>query len=547
MKASDLFVRALEAEGVEYVFAIPGEENLDLLEALRGSRSIKLVVTRHEQGAGFMAATYGRLTGKAGVCLSTLGPGATNLVTAAAYAQLGAMPIVMITGQKPIKSSKQGQFQIIDVVDMMRPLTKFTKTVVSGDTIPARIREAFRLAQEERPGATHLELPEDIAREHSSMPVLEPSLTRRPIAEDKAICRGVEAIRNARKPLIVVGAGANRKLTSKMLRQFIEKLGIPAITTQMGKGVVDETGPHFLGNTALSDGDFVHRAIGAADLIINVGHDVVEKPPFFMQPGGATVVHVNFNSAQVDPVYFPQIELVGDIANSLWQLKERLEPQEHWSFADFHRVRDALQAHIAEGERDDRFPILPPRLVREIRKVMPDDGTIALDNGMYKIWFARNYPATHPNTVLLDNALASMGAGLPSAMAAKMVHPDRRVMAVCGDGGFMMNSQELETAVRLRLDLVVLILRDDGYGMIKWKQKQMDFHDFGLDFQNPDFVAYAKAYGAQGHRVESTEGLGPLVEECYAAGGVHVIDLQVDYSDNDRVLNQEIRELSRKV
>ncbi|HAD46895.1 MAG TPA: acetolactate synthase large subunit, partial [Alcanivorax sp.] len=266
MKASDLFVRALEAEGVEYVFAIPGEENLDLLEALRGSRSIKLVVTRHEQGAGFMAATYGRLTGKAGVCLSTLGPGATNLVTAAAYAQLGAMPIVMITGQKPIKSSKQGQFQIIDVVDMMRPLTKFTKTVVSGDTIPARIREAFRLAQEERPGATHLELPEDIAREHSSMPVLEPSLTRRPIAEDKAICRGVEAIRNARKPLIVVGAGANRKLTSKMLRQFIEKLGIPAITTQMGKGVVDETGPHFLGNTALSDGDFVHRAIGAADL-----------------------------------------------------------------------------------------------------------------------------------------------------------------------------------------------------------------------------------------------------------------------------------------
>ena len=342
--------------------------------------------------------------------------------------------------------------------------------------------------------------------------------------------------------------GHERKLSRDELYASIgEKLGIPAITTQMGKGVVDETGPHFLGNTALSDGDFVHRAIGAADLIINVGHDVVEKPPFFMQPGGATVVHVNFNSAQVDPVYFPQIELVGDIANSLWQLKERLEPQEHWSFADFHRVRDALQAHIAEGERDDRFPILPPRLVREIRKVMPDDGTIALDNGMYKIWFARNYPATHPNTVLLDNALASMGAGLPSAMAAKMVHPDRRVMAVCGDGGFMMNSQELETAVRLRLDLVVLILRDDGYGMIKWKQKQMDFHDFGLDFQNPDFVAYAKSYGAQGHRVESTEGLGPLVEECYAAGGVHVIDLQVDYSDNDRVLNQEIRELSRKV
>ena len=546
MKASDLFVRALEAEGVEHVFAIPGEENLDLLESLRGS-NIKLVITRHEQAAGFMASTYGRLTGKAGVCMSTLGPGATNLVTAAAYAQLGAMPMVMITGQKPIKTSKQGQFQIIDVVDMMRPLTKFTKQVVSGDSIPTRIRESFRLAQEERPGATHLELPEDIAREHSTMPVTEPSATRRPIAEDKAICKAIEAITGARKPLLLAGAGANRKLTSKMLRQFVEKLGIPVITTQMGKGVVNETGPHFLGNTALSDGDFVHRAIDQADLIINVGHDVVEKPPFFMRPGGAEVVHINFNSAQVDPVYFPQIEVVGDIANSLWQLKERLDPQEHWSFSDFHRIRDALQKHINEGIQDDSFPIRPQRLVDEIRKVMPEDGILTLDNGMYKIWFARNYPATKPNTVLLDNALATMGAGLPSGMAAKMVHPDRRVMAIVGDGGFMMNSQELETAVRLKLDIVVLILRDDGYGMIKWKQKQMDFHDFGLDFQNPDFVDYARAYGAHGHRVESTAGLGPLVEECYQQGGVHVIDCMVDYRDNSRILNREIRELSSKL
>ena len=546
MKASDLFVRALEAEGVEHVFAIPGEENLDLLESLRGSK-IKLVITRHEQAAGFMASTYGRLTGKAGVCMSTLGPGATNFVTAAAYAQLGAMPMVMITGQKPIKTSKQGQFQIIDVVDMMRPLTKFTKQVVSGDSIPTRIREAFRLAQEERPGATHLELPEDIAREHSTMPVTEPSATRRPIAEDKAICKAIEAIQGARKPLLLAGAGANRKLTSKMLRQFVEKLGIPVITTQMGKGVVDETGPHFLGNTALSDGDFVHRAIDQADLIINVGHDVVEKPPFFMRPGGAEVVHINFNSAQVDPVYFPQIEVVGDIANSLWQLKERLDPQEHWSFSDFHRIRDALQKHIREGIQDDSFPIRPQRLVDEIRKIMPEDGILTLDNGMYKIWFARNYPATKPNTVLLDNALATMGAGLPSGMAAKMVNPDRRVMAIVGDGGFMMNSQELETAVRLKLDLVVLILRDDGYGMIKWKQNDMDFQDFGLDFGNPDFVDYARSYGAYGHRVESTAGLAPLVEECYQTGGVHVIDCRVNYTDNNRILNQEIRELSSKL
>nr|WP_277608435.1 acetolactate synthase large subunit [Microbulbifer elongatus] len=546
VKASDLFVRALEAEGVEFVFGIPGEENLDLLESLRGSK-INLVIGRHEQAAGFMAATYGRLTGNAGVCLSTLGPGATNLVTAAAYAQLGAMPMVMVTGQKPIKSSKQGQFQIIDIVDMMQPLTKFTKVIVSGDNVPAHVREAFRHAEEERPGATHIELPEDIAREHSTMPVLEPSYTRRPIAEEKAVCQAAQAIAAARKPLLLIGAGANRKLTAKMLRELVMKLGIPVVTTQMGKGVIDEASAHFVGNTALSDGDFVHRAIDQADLIINVGHDVVEKPPFFMRPGGPAVVHINFSSAQVDPVYFPQIEVVGDIANSLWQLKEELEPQEHWSFADAHRIRNALQAHILEGAQDDSFPIKPQRLVKEVRDAVPEDGIIALDNGMYKIWFARNYQAHAPNTVLLDNALATMGAGLPSAMAAKLVHPERKVLAICGDGGFMMNSQELETAVRLKLDLVILLLRDDGYGMIKWKQAQMDFHDFGLDFGNPDFVAYAQAYGASGHRIDTTAELRPTIERCMQEGGVHLIDIPMDYSDNDRILNREIRELSRKV
>ncbi|MCW8128045.1 acetolactate synthase large subunit [Microbulbifer halophilus] len=546
MKASDLFVRALEAEGVEYVFAIPGEENLDLLESLRGSR-INLVVTRHEQAAGFMAATYGRLTGRSGVCLSTLGPGATNLVTAAAYAQLGAMPMVMVTGQKPIKSSKQGQFQIIDIVDMMQPLTKFTRTIISGDNVPAHVREAFRQSQEERPGAAHLELPEDIACELSTMPVLEPSYTRRPIAEEKAIRQAAEAIKAACRPLLLIGAGGNRKLTAKMLREFVEKLGIPAVTTQMGKGVIDESGPHFIGNTALSDHDFVHRAIDQADLIINVGHDVVEKPPFFMRPGGAEVVHINFSSAQVDPVYFPQIEVVGDIANSLWQLKERLEPQEQWSFAKAHRIRDALQKHIHEGNGDGSFPIRPQRLVKEIRDVMPEKGILALDNGMYKLWFARNYPAHSSNSILLDNALATMGAGLPSAMAAKLVFPERQVVAICGDGGFMMNSQELETAVRLKQDLVILLLRDDSYGMIKWKQKQMEFLDFGLDFGNPDFVAYAESYGAHGHRIAATAELKPLIERCWQQGGVHLIDVPINYSDNDRILNREIRELADKL
>lgn len=543
MKASDLFIKALEEEGVEFIFGIPGEENLDFLDSLSRS-SLKLVLTRHEQAAGFMAATYGRLTGKAGVCLSTLGPGATNFVTAAAYANLGGMPMLMITGQKPVKSSKQGQFQIVDIVDMMRPLTKYTRQIVSGSNIPPRVREAFRLAVEERPGAVHLELPEDIASEQCVDRPIPASLVRRPLAEEKAIKAAEEKILSAVDPIMVIGAAANRKTTCRMLHRFVERTGIPFVTTQMGKGVIDENHPKCIGNAALSSGDFVHRALEQADVIINIGHDVIEKPPFFMSPGGVEVIHINFFSASVDRVYFPQIEVVGDIANSIWQLCDRIEPQEQWNFSFFERVKAAGVAHEQEGTEDDRFPIYPQRLVADVRKVMPKNGIIALDNGVYKIWFARNYRAHEPNTVLLDNALATMGAGLPSAMAAHLVYPDRRVMAICGDGGFMMNSQELETAVRMKMNLVILILRDDAYGMIKWKQANMGFADYGLDFGNPDFVKYAESYGANGHRVESAESLAPLMEQCYVQGGVHLIDVPCDYSENDRILNHEIREKS---
>lgn len=547
MKASDLFVNALEAEGVEYIFGIPGEENLDLLDSLRNSK-IQLILTRHEQAAGFMAATYGRLTGRAGVCLSTLGPGATNFVTAAAYGQLGALPMLMITGQKPIKSSKQGKFQIVDVVEMMKPLTKYTQQIVGGDNIPSRVHEAFRLAEEERPGATHLELPEDIARDETDADLLPTRHVRRPIAEQKSIHQAVEALQKAKHPLLLIGAGANRKQTAKMLRDFVDEFQIPFFSTQMGKGVLDERDPLFLGNAALSDGDFLHRAIAHSDLILNVGHDVVEKPPFFMHvDDGRTVIHVNFRTAEVDPVYFPQVEVVGDIANSVWQITQALTAQEQWDFKYFLQIRERVEAHLLEGADDPRFPIYPQRLVADIRKVMPDDGIIALDNGVYKIWFARNYRAHLSNTVLLDNALATMGAGLPSALAAQVVFPERRVMAICGDGGFLMNSAEMETAVRLKLNLIVLILRDNAYGMIKWKQSNMGFPNWGLDFGNPDFVKYAQSYGAHGHRVASAEGLAPLLERCYQAGGVHLVETPMDYSENDRILNHEIKELSAKL
>ncbi|MFT3764856.1 MAG: acetolactate synthase large subunit [Minicystis sp.] len=546
MKASDLFIKALAAEGVKTIFGLPGEENLDLLESLRTS-GIQLVVTRHEQAAGFMAATWGRLTGQAGVCLSTLGPGATNLVTAAAYAQLGAMPMLMITGQKPIRASKQGQFQMVDVVDMMRPLTKYTRSIVSADAIPARVREAFRLAQEERPGAVHLELPEDIARDSSEAAPIAPSPARRPIADEKAVARAVEAIQSARRPLLMIGAGANRKRTAEMLRALVDRAGIPFSSTQMGKGVVDESHPLWLGCAALSEGDLVHRAVAESDCIINVGHDVTEKPPFVMRSADRTVIHLDFSSAAVAPVYFPQIEVTGDIANAVWRIAEGLIPQPHWDFALFDRVREALAGHLEKGTGDDRFPIHPPRLVAEVRRALPDDGIVCLDNGMYKLWFARYYRCRRPNTLLLDNALATMGAGLPSAIAAKIVHPRRKVIAVCGDGGFLMNSQEMETAVRLGLDLTVIVVRDGGYGMIRWKQGEMSLPSFGMDLGNPDFVRYAEAYGAHGHRPESAAELGPTLARCLESRGVHLIDLPIDYSENTRILGEEIADLGAEL
>ena len=547
MKASDLFVKALETEGVEYVFGIPGEENLDFLDSLSSSKKIKLILTRHEQAAGFMAATYGRFTGKTGVCLSTLGPGATNFVTAAAYAQLGGMPMMMLTGQKPVKMSKQGRFQILDVVDMMGPITKYTHQIVAGDNIPSRVREAFRLAEDEKPGAVHLELPEDIADEQTDTSPIEPKRARRPAAEVKAINAAVEAISSAKAPILVIGAGANRKLTGRMLTSMVDTFGIPFVTTQLGKGVVDEEHALFMGNAALSAGDFVHRVIEASDLIINVGHDVIEKPPFFMTEGGAQVIHVSFNRAEVDPVYFPQIEVIGDIGNAIWQINESLKPSSKWDFSRMLEIKVHQDKNLQEGQDDDRFPILPQRLVRETRKAMPRDGIICLDNGVYKIWYARNYPANEPNTVLLDNALATMGAGLPSAMGACLVHPDKKVMAICGDGGFMMNSQELETAVRLGLNLTVLILNDSAYGMIRWKQANMGLKDWGLEYNNPDFVMYAESYGAKGYRVTSAQNLTETFETCLSEPGVHLIDCPVDYSENDEILNKRIQEISAKL
>ncbi|HHL39757.1 MAG TPA: acetolactate synthase large subunit [Deltaproteobacteria bacterium] len=541
-KASDLFVRSLEEEGVRFVFGIAGEENLDFLESLRKSGKIRFVVTRHEQAAAFMAATCGRLTGRAGVVLSTLGPGAANLVTGVAYAQLGGMPLVVITGQKPIKKSKQGLFQIVNVIGMMSPLTKASHLVTSAAMVPSLVRRAFKLAEEERPGAVHLELPEDVASETTAGErVLARTVVRRPAPDPKAVDDAARLVERSRRPLILIAAAANRKLVRRQLSELIEGTGIPFFTTQMGKGVISEDSPLWLGTAALTEGDYLHCAIDRADLIISIGHDVTEKPPAIMGHGARKVIHINFYSAVVDDVYCPTIELVGDISHSIYALRRRLRVSPRWDFAYFRKIIDHMRLQIGERADDGSFPVKPQRLVADLRSVVPRDGIVTLDNGVYKIWMARNYPAYERNTVLLDNALATMGAGLPSAIAAKLVHPERAVVALCGDGGFMMNSQEMETAVRLGLDLTVLVVNDNGYGMVKWKQQAMGLENFGLDYTNPDFVRYAESYGARGHRVERTEDLAGILRECMGSGGVHLVECPVDYSENHRVLTEELR------
>ena len=539
VKASDLLVAALENEGVDRIFGIPGEENLDVVESLRKS-SIQLVLTRHEQAAAFMAATHGRLTGKPGVCLTTLGPGALNLTTGAAYAQLGAMPMIMITGQKGILSSRQAQFQIVDIVGVMRPLTKLSRQIVSPATIPTTVREAFRVAQEERPGTVHLELPEDIAAATTEDDrLIPPHPVELPLASEAAVERAAQLIMKAERPLVMLGAAASRPRSSSDLARFVLRTRIPYFTTQMGKGTVPGGTELYMGTAALSERDYVHEAIDRADLIITIGHDTVEKPPFIMGATGPQVIHIGYQPASVEQVYFPQTEVIGDLGPSLRLLADRLDGKIPNAQA-LLPLREGILSRVAACATDDR--LIPQRLVHDIREVMPPDGILALDNGMYKIWFARNYRTRVANTLLLDNALATMGAGLPSAIMAALLYPTRRVMAVCGDGGFMMNSQELETAVRLKLNLVVLVIEDHAFGMIRWKQAVDHFADFGMTFGNPDFVKYAEAYGAKGTRVETVGELRPALEAAFAGGGVHLLAVPIDYSENKRVLVDELRE-----
>jgi acetolactate synthase-1/2/3 large subunit len=423
----------------------------------------------------------------------------------------------------------------------MTPLTKMTRQIVSPATIPSIVREAFRVAQQERLGPVHLELPEDIAAaETTAIDPIPLHPIEIPVAHARALDRAAELIVKAQRPLIMLGAAASRPHLADALTDFVRRLQIPFFNTQMGKGSVAGGSGLYMGTAALSERDYVHDAIDRADLIIAIGHDTVEKPPFFMGPQGPMVLHIGYLPATVEEVFFPNAEVVGDVGPSLTLLADRLGGRLPNAPA-LLGLRETILAHITDRAEESRYPLTPQRIVHDVRQVMPEDGIVCLDNGMYKIWFARNYRTAVANTLLLDNALATMGAGLPSAMMAALLHPDRRVMAVCGDGGFMMNAQELETAVRLGVNLVVLILQDNAYGMIRWKQGVDGFPDYGMTFGNPDFVAYAHAYGAKGSRVEHADGLSAALETAFAEGGVHIVAVPVDYSENMRVLVEELR------
>jgi len=535
VKASDLFVACLAEEGVTHVFGVPGEENLDLVDSLRTS-AIEFVVTRHEQHAAFMAATFGRLTGRAGVCLSTLGPGATNLLTGIAHAQLGGMPLVAITGQKPLHHNWQGNFQLVDVVGCFEPLTKWNQSIATGDAIPRFVRYAFKVAEGERPGAVHLELPEDVAAEDVPDGAPQKRVTvRRPTADETALDEAAALIRAATRPVLIVSAGANRKRVGRQLRAFVEATGIGAVATQTGKGVLPDDHERSLFSLGIHKKDGAHVAIERADLVICVGYDIVEYPAHvWNEQHDKQILHVDFTEAEPDQSYDPACELVGDIAASLEGLSARLADVD---FADDEqrRLRAILDRTLHPTTCAECVPVSYERVVHDVRAVMDRHDIVSLDNTIAKLWFARGYATYDENTLLLDNALATMGAGLAAGMTAKLLNPERRVLVVAGDGGFMMNSQDLETAVRLGLDLVVVILRDDAYGFIRWKQKQDDFPDFGLRFGNPDFVKYAEAYGARGLRLDEGDSLAEVLRQAFELRGVVLVECPVDDTENDRL------------
>lgn len=529
MNGAEAFVARLEAHGVDTIFGLPGEENLAFVEALSSS-SIELVVTRHEQHAAFMAAAHGRLTGRPGVCLATLGPGALNLFTGLAHAELGGMPVLAITGQKPRRDNDEGSFQIVDIVSAARPVTRWAVSVTDPRNITATVDEALAQATSGRPGAVLVELPEDVAAEEVDVVAAPRSSTSRDLADRSALAAAAETIDRARRVVVLAGSGSSNIASSTAIREFAEATGVGVLATQMGKGSIAESHPLSYRSLGIHRPDYSHLAIDAVDLVIAIGYQPVEHPPLAWNPDeDKSIIHIAPWAAAIERGYQPEHQLVGDIPATLQGLAERFVGRDPSEVADVRRVIEKL---LSDEEAGAEFPPSPLGIVRTVRAALGDRDIVALDNGAYKIWFARHYPALAPDTLLLDNALATMGAGLATAMAAARL-TDERVVAVCGDGGFLMNVQDLETACRLQLDLTVLVVRDDAYGFIGWHQEEQGRDRAGVELGNPDLEMLGRAFGASTHRVTVENGLSSALNLALSEPGVSLIDCPVDYSLND--------------
>ncbi len=529
MKAADLFVRCLENENVEYVFGVPGEEILQLVDSLSTS-TVQFVTSRHEQGAAFMADVYGRLTGRAGVCLSTLGPGATNLVTGVADANMDMAPLVAVSGQAPTTRLHKKSHQVIDLVDLFEPITKFSAQVRTPEIIPEIVRKAFKLAEAETPGACFIELPQNVAEEDlAELPPLRRQSPLPPSPNPIALEYVAKLIDAAQRPLVMAGHGVVRAGAADRLVAFAETLNIPVVTTFMAKGVMPASHRMFLGTTGLQSKDYNFCGFKRADLVICVGYDMVEYHPYLWRRESQNVVHIHSAPAEVDEHYILSGGLVGDIGASISALTARCCHHRHRLSG---APRRSLLAEIQERAHDQGFPVKPQKIVHDLRQALAPDDIVISDVGAHKMWLARLYPTERPNTCIISNGFAAMGIALPGAVAAALVHPGKHVVAVTGDGGFMLNSQELETAVRLGLSFVVLIWNDSSYGLIEWKQICQLGRTSCVDFGNPDFVQYAKSFGANACRIGKAAELLPALRAAIARKGITVIDCPVDYREN---------------
>lgn len=531
MRVAELLVKCLEHEGVEYIFGVPGEENLDIMDALRDS-PIDFIVTRHETSAAFMAGTYGRLTGKPGVCLATLGPGATNLLTGVANSNMDHCPIVAITGQAGLDRQHKISHQYYDLVSIYEPVTKWNTQIKTGEIVPEVVRKAFQVASQDKPGATHIDLPEDIAGmeiDGSPLNIFSHSQSE---ASEEVIQGAKQLIEQSKNPLILAGNGITRGNAADALRTFVEAQQIPVVHSFMGKGAVSWENNLSLLTAGLGGKDYISCGFEGADLILSIGFDIAEYPPENWNPDGKTpILHIDTEEAETDENYPVKLNVIGNIRKNIEKLNHATTAQKR----DLNWVTNLRKKALEELEAiksDSEYPVKPQKIISDLRDVLKEDDIVISDVGAHKMWMARMFHCYQPNTCLISNGLASMGIAVPGAIGAKMAFPNKTVVAVCGDGAFQMSGMELETAKRLNLPIIVLLWRDEGYGLIEWKQLNKFKRSAYIKFTNPDFEKLAEAYGFEAIAITKTEELKPALEKAVKMNKPVFIDCPVDYKEN---------------